>query len=48
MAADTEKVDEDWIMLGPPQEIATYKLLEYELTIFTDLQAEDGLVVTGK
>lgn len=24
------------------------KLLEYELTVFTDLQAEDGLVITAK
>ena len=28
--------------------IASSKLLEYELTVFTDLQAEDGLVITAK
>ena len=30
------------------QDLATNNLLEYELTIFTDLQAEDGLVITAK
>ena len=28
--------------------VASSKLLEYELTVFTDLQAEDGLVITAK
>lgn len=40
--------DEELRKIGPPQDITSSKLLEYELTIFTDLQTEDGLVITGK
>ena len=30
------------------QNVATNQMLQYELTIFSDLQADDGLVVTAK
>ena len=30
------------------QGIATNQMLQYELTIFSDMQADDGLVITAK
>ena len=35
-------------LLGPPSLTGTGRLLEYELTMFTDLQLDDGLLITAK
>ena len=34
--------------LDNAQNIATNQMLQYELTIFSDMQADDGLVITAK
>lgn len=44
----TNPKDDKLKQLEHAQNIATNQMLHYELTIFSDMQADDGLVITAK